>query len=131
MPDFKIEYEIWQPASRNQRTGNFKYTNSGYVNTGLTVTADDETDARKKAAKHPKLLKDKDFVNKRIGFDVQDAGGKARHKIKSIKRISGRGGGAMLDLGRMATGTDLPPMKKMNNGGAVMANRGTKFKGVR
>ena len=51
-------------------------------------------------------------------------------KSKASSTKGRGGGGAMLDLGRMATGTDLPPMKKMNNGGAVMAGRGPKFKGI-
>ena len=127
MPEYIIRYEIREPISRNRQTGNFRYSNAGTFPTPIKVTASDEADARKKAAKHPTLLEEKNRVNKGIGFSVQDAGGKARHKIKSIKAVSGRGGGAMLDLGRMATGTDLPPMKKMRDGGVV---RGSQFKGT-
>ena len=130
MPEFEVKYEIREPISRNRQTGNFRYTGAGTFPRPIKVTASDEADARKRAVKHPTLLEEKNRINKGIDFSVQDAGGKARHKIKSIKRVSGRGGGAMLDLGRMATGTDLPPMKKMNNGGAVMAGRGPKFKGI-
>tara|TARA_R100001443_G_scaffold47021_2_gene59752 strand:- start:13450 stop:13812 length:363 start_codon:yes stop_codon:yes gene_type:complete len=51
---------------------------------------------------------------------------KLQKKLKAGS-TKGRGGGAMLDLGRMATGTDLPPMKKMRDGGVV---RGSQFKGT-
>ena len=117
MPEFEVKYEIREPVSRNQRTGNFKYTGSGSINTPITVSADDESEARKKAAKHPKVARDRARVNAGIPDTVQDAGGKARFKIKSVRR--GRGGGGDIDLGRMATGTDLPRMRKMRSGGAV------------
>jgi len=52
-------------------------------------------------------------------------------KKSKTRSTKGRGGGAMLDLGRMASGTDLPPIRKMKGGGAVMSGRGGSFKGVR
>ena len=47
-------------------------------------------------------------------------------KKKSTKKIKPRGGGgAMLDLGRLGSGTmDMPPMKKLNKGGVVDYRKG-------
>ena len=131
MPEFVVKYEITEPVGYNRNSGYFRYEGDGTGYKRLKITADNEADARKKAAKHPTLLENKKRTLGRINFDVQDRGGKARHKIKSVTRVSGGGGGAMLDLGRMATGTDLPPKRKMKGGGAVMSGRGGSFKGVR
>jgi len=133
MAEFEIKYEIREPRSRNPRTGAVKYQSSGYMSNPITVTANDESEARKKAAKHPKLLEKKSRINASIPDDVQSAGGKARHKIKSIKRISG-GGGLGLSIGSggpTSTGLKgtMPKYKALKNGGAVMSGRGPKYKG--
>ena len=140
MPKFEIKYQIRSPKSQNPQTGAVKYQNFGIVSSPITVTANDESEARKKAAKHPKLLEKKDFVNKRIDFSVKDAGIKARHKITSIKKVSGggRGGGGTLKMPQEYSKTALSKKTLMNkggvvramkNGGAVMNGRGPKFKG--
>jgi hypothetical protein len=140
MAEFKIKYQIRQPTSFNQRTGGFRYQSSGYMSNPITVTANDELEARKKAAKHPTLLEKKDYVNKRIDSSVQDRGGKARHKITSVTKVSGggRGGGGTLKMPQEYSKTALSKktlmnkggvVKAMKNGGAVMNGRGPKFKG--
>ena len=133
MAEFEVKYEIREPRSRNPRTGAVKFQSSGYMPNPITVTANDEAEARKKAAKDPKLLNDKSRVNARIPDTIQSAGGKARHKIKSIKRISG-GGGLGLSIGSggpTLTGLKgtMPKYKALKLGGAVMNGRGPKFKG--
>ena len=131
MPEFEVKYEIREPVGYDRNSGNFRYANDGTPQHSLKITADNEAEARKKAAKHPTLLKNKKMTLDRIGFDVQERGGKARHKIKSVTKVSGAGGGAMLDLERRITGIDLPPKRKMKGGGAVMSGRGGSFKGVK
>jgi hypothetical protein len=125
MDKFTVEYELREPKSRNQKTGSVSYSRA--VPSTVTVEASNASEARKKAANHPKVVQARERVNARIPDTVQGAGGKARLKINSVSR----GGGAILDLGRMATGTDLPPKRKMKGGGAVMSNRGGSFKGLR
>ena len=99
MPDYEITYQLKEPASRNQQTGNFKYRNSGFGTKKITVTAANAAEARKKTAKHPDVLKSKENLNKSIDNNVKNAGDKARHKIEEIKpskpksKLRGRGGG--------------------------------------
>ena len=69
MAEFEIKYEIRTPRSRNPQTGAVKYQSSGYMSNPITVTANDEAEARKKAAKHPKLLEKKSRINASIPDD--------------------------------------------------------------
>ncbi len=115
MGEYTVKYELREPKSRNPKTGSVSYSSA--VPSTVTVDAANESEARKKVAKHPKIVKARERVNARIPDTVQNAGGKARLKINSVSR--GGGGGVMLDLNRLASGTDMPKMKKLKRGGSV------------
>ena len=122
MPDYEITYQLKEPASRNQQTGNFKYRNSGFGTKKITVTAANAAEARKKTAKHPSVLKSKENLNKSIDDNVKNAGGKARHKIEEIKpkpKLRGQGGGGTMTLYKVQdrTGLSGPLRRKMSKGG--------------
>jgi len=126
MPDYEITYQLKEPASRNQQTGNFKYRNSGFGTKKITVTAANAAEARKKTAKHPNVLKSKENLNKSIDDNVKNAGCKARHKIEKIKpkpksKLRGQGGGGTLNSlytsPRDPSGRGLPLRKQMSKGG--------------
>jgi len=115
MGEYTVKYELREPKSRNPKTGSVSY--SRVVPSTVTVNAANESEARKKVAKHPKVVKARERVNARIADSVQNSGGKARLKINSVSR--GGGGGAMLNLNRLASGTDIPKMKNLKRGGPV------------
>ena len=115
MGEYTVKYELREPKSRKQKTGSVSYSRA--VPSTVTVDASNASEARKKAAKHPKVVKARERANARIPDTVQNAGGKARLKINSVSR---GGGGAILDLGKMASGTrQMPKLKKLKRGGAV------------
>ena len=55
MGEYTVKYELREPKSRNPKTGSVSY--SRVVPSTVTVDAANESEARKKVAKHPKLLK--------------------------------------------------------------------------
>jgi hypothetical protein len=115
MGEYTVKYEMREPKSRNPKSGSVSYSSA--VPSTVTVNAANESEARKKAAKHPKVIKARERVNARIPETVQNAGGKARFKVNTVTR--GGGGGAMLNLNRLASGTDMPKMKNLKRGGPV------------
>ena len=136
MPKFEVKYHIREPVSRHPQSGAFKYQRDGTIQRTITVSATDATDARKKTARHPNVLRDKEKANTKIDSTVLSYGGKARHKVDDVKavksetktkakasRLSGKGGGGTLNspIKKLADGSGLsgPLRRKMNKGGIV------------
>ena len=124
MGEYDVKYQIRIPQSRNPQTGAVKYVPDGYVGKSVTVSASSPEEARRIATKSPEVARARAFSADRIDYDMP----KPRVKILDIKP---RGGGA-IEQGPLAAGKRgvgrLP--RKMRGGGAVMAGRGGKFKGV-
>lgn len=113
MAEYKVNYQIRVPKSRNSQTGAVKYAPDGYTARSVTVNASSPEEARKLATKSEDVLKARSAAAKRIDYDMP----KPRVKILDIKP---RGGGAIdkdpLSVGQRGIGR-LP--KKMNKGGYV------------
>ena len=87
MAKFEVTYHIREPVSRHPQSGAFKYQRDGTGGRTITVSATDATDARKKTARHPNVLRDKEKANTRIDSSVLSFGGKARHKVDDVKTV--------------------------------------------
>ena len=113
MAEYKVNYQIRIPTSRNPQTGAVKYVSDGSAGRSVTIKASSPEEARKLAAKNDAINQARSAAAKRVDYDMP----KPRVKILDIKP---RGGGAIeqdpLAVGKRGI-SKLP--RKMNKGGYV------------